>query len=325
MANYVNMPDFDYGGYLAHHGIIGQKWGVRRFQNKDGTWTNAGKERYGRGGVARRLMTGDYAFGNKRIQEKNEEYLKNRIAKRKAKGKDTSKLEEQYKIRRNANRDLDNYLSETSTKKLAAQNLLLNVGADTYRKARARGEGRGSAFASALLTDASIPLGYAVDSIKEQKLYGSNKKSKDAGYSITKEERKKLSDLAKQGQNGQHELAKQPAIKQASKQIQKEREKFSELTKQRSKVIKDNKITERMLWDYDWVYKSNDPRAIAYRKVDKAYNKAFKDYTKAAKKQAKKLMGASGYVPITAPTNLNSFNVNEQVANMIMYEPLWNR
>lgn len=31
--------------YLAHHGIKGQKWGVRRFQNKDGTWTKEGKER----------------------------------------------------------------------------------------------------------------------------------------------------------------------------------------------------------------------------------------------------------------------------------------
>lgn len=32
---------------LYHHGIKGQKWGVRRFQNEDGTLTNEGKERYG--------------------------------------------------------------------------------------------------------------------------------------------------------------------------------------------------------------------------------------------------------------------------------------
>lgn len=31
---------------LYHHGIKGMKWGVRRFQNKDGSLTNAGKKRY---------------------------------------------------------------------------------------------------------------------------------------------------------------------------------------------------------------------------------------------------------------------------------------
>ena len=31
--------------YLAHHGIKGQKWGVRRFQNVDGTYTLEGKKR----------------------------------------------------------------------------------------------------------------------------------------------------------------------------------------------------------------------------------------------------------------------------------------
>lgn len=32
-------------GYLVHHGIIGQKWGVRRYQNADGSLTEAGKNR----------------------------------------------------------------------------------------------------------------------------------------------------------------------------------------------------------------------------------------------------------------------------------------
>ncbi len=35
-----------YEVYLAHHGIKGQKWGVRRYQNDDGTYTEAGKSRY---------------------------------------------------------------------------------------------------------------------------------------------------------------------------------------------------------------------------------------------------------------------------------------
>lgn len=32
--------------YLIHYGVLGQKWGVRRYQNPDGTLTNAGKRRY---------------------------------------------------------------------------------------------------------------------------------------------------------------------------------------------------------------------------------------------------------------------------------------
>lgn len=38
---------------LYHHGIQGQKWGHRRWQNEDGTYNEAGKERYfgSRGGA----------------------------------------------------------------------------------------------------------------------------------------------------------------------------------------------------------------------------------------------------------------------------------
>lgn len=39
---------------LYHHGIKGQKWGVRRFQNKNGTLTSAGKTRSSSSVVAKR-------------------------------------------------------------------------------------------------------------------------------------------------------------------------------------------------------------------------------------------------------------------------------
>ena len=38
--------DFDSFRYISHHGIKGQKWGVRRYQNQDGSLTTIGKARY---------------------------------------------------------------------------------------------------------------------------------------------------------------------------------------------------------------------------------------------------------------------------------------
>lgn len=36
------MSEQNYPSYLIHYGIEGQKWGVRRFQNEDGTYTDSG-------------------------------------------------------------------------------------------------------------------------------------------------------------------------------------------------------------------------------------------------------------------------------------------
>ena len=36
----------DYSPELYHHGILGQKWGIRRYQYADGTLTPAGRKRY---------------------------------------------------------------------------------------------------------------------------------------------------------------------------------------------------------------------------------------------------------------------------------------
>lgn len=57
--------------YLCHYGILGMKWGIRRYQNKDGSLTAAGKEHYATGktrdlakthaGLRRRINAGKVA------------------------------------------------------------------------------------------------------------------------------------------------------------------------------------------------------------------------------------------------------------------------
>lgn len=42
-------PNYVFDDELYHHGIQGQRWGFRRFQNEDGSWTPEGRERYGKG------------------------------------------------------------------------------------------------------------------------------------------------------------------------------------------------------------------------------------------------------------------------------------
>ena len=50
---------------LYHHGILGQKWGVRRYQNYDGSYTKAGLKRYEKSKAEYESAKNDYSSAKK--------------------------------------------------------------------------------------------------------------------------------------------------------------------------------------------------------------------------------------------------------------------
>lgn len=71
---------------LRHHGVKGQRWGVRRYQNKDGTLTAAGKKHYSESEqddiyktMASAKNGGGLFTSKKKLQAKQDEMVKRNI------------------------------------------------------------------------------------------------------------------------------------------------------------------------------------------------------------------------------------------------------
>ncbi len=97
---------------LYHHGILGQRWGHRRFQNEDGSWTQEGRERYSEGDGPRRAAKPKVdarakvraAFAEKKFKlqmKSKEQKLKDKIAAK----EERNRVREQAKTERLANRE----------------------------------------------------------------------------------------------------------------------------------------------------------------------------------------------------------------------------
>lgn len=66
----------DYGSeYLMHHGIKGQKWGRRRYQNEDGTLTEVGKARYAENYSDQQRTRDKKIYGNSAVRRINKRML----------------------------------------------------------------------------------------------------------------------------------------------------------------------------------------------------------------------------------------------------------
>ena len=91
---------------LYHHGILGMKWGVRRFQNYDGSYTRKGLERYSKAESA--------------YKEKRAQYANTKAAKKSGAAEKTD-VKAARKELQSAKRDLNNAYDRLKKDKLADQ------------------------------------------------------------------------------------------------------------------------------------------------------------------------------------------------------------
>lgn len=110
-----------YSSELYHHGILGQRWGIRRYQNEDGTLTPEGKKRYYKNGVSSR---GGYTLAGKRWKAKEN--------KRKSWEKEVAKYGEKEAKKRKAIRTVNTVAFGV----IILSPLLLSIGNETIYNMR---------------------------------------------------------------------------------------------------------------------------------------------------------------------------------------------
>lgn len=132
-----------YKNSLCHHGIKGQRWGLRRFQNEDGSYTAAGKNRYG----FDTSTTKNLSFGNKMLR-----YNAQRTANRLNKMSSDRKARMSYRQRQSYNAAKEYWNARAVGKTPTRDRGLIKRTYDMYR-AKNAGQRAGVTAANALYSN----------------------------------------------------------------------------------------------------------------------------------------------------------------------------
>ena len=118
--------------YLIHHGVKGQKWGLRQWQNPDGSLTAAGREHYGYGakaeyknriGLAKANYKNTKNAINSRVQKGEEKIEENYAPGQRLSRKDLARQEKLYAdAKRDKQAAKDAYKAEKRAAKEAYKN-----------------------------------------------------------------------------------------------------------------------------------------------------------------------------------------------------------
>lgn len=109
MNNYYAIRYDD--SYLAHHGILGMRWGVRRYQNADGSLTAAGRNRYG--------IKSTKEYKNERIEKYKKEGYNKLTARTKA-NEDVSYAKKAYRMANSGAKDREKLTQQLKEGKLSS-------------------------------------------------------------------------------------------------------------------------------------------------------------------------------------------------------------